>query len=59
MIKTLIIENSQGPTKEQIAEVEEASRHPIVFDEDCPELSPQMIKALKSAVVKRNRNKKA
>lgn len=31
----------------------------INFDEDCEELSPAMMKAFKSAVVQRNRNKKA
>lgn len=30
-----------------------------VFDEDCEELSPAMMKAFKSAVVQRNRKKKA
>lgn len=59
MIKTLIIENGQKPTAEQLKEVEEARKYPIVFDEDCQELSPAMKKAFKSAVVQRNRNKKA
>lgn len=34
-------------------------KSPIVFDEDCKELSPAMMKAFKSAVVQRNRKKKA
>ena len=59
MIKTLTIENGQRPTEEQLKEVEEAKKHPIVFDEDCQELSPAMMKAFKSAVVQRNRKKKA
>ena len=59
MIKTLTIENGQKPTAEQCREIEEAKKHPIVFDEDCPELSPAMIKAFKSAVIQRNRMKKA
>ena len=59
MIKTLTIENGQKPTKEQLKEVEEAKKSPITFDEDCPELSPNMMKAFKSAVVQRNRRKKA
>ena len=59
MIKTLTIENGQRPTEEQLKEVEEAQKHPIVFDEDCQELSPAMMKAFKSAVVQRNRKKKA
>ena len=59
MTKTFIIENGQKPTEEQIREVEEARKSPIVFDEDCEELSPAMMKAFRSAVVQRNRNKKA
>lgn len=59
MTKTYIIENGQKPTEEQIREVEEARKSPIVFDEDCQELSPAMMKAFRSAVVQRNRNKKA
>lgn len=59
MTKTYIIENGQKPTEEQIREVEEARKSPIVFDEDCRELSPAMMKAFRSAVVQRNRNKKA
>lgn len=45
--------------KEQLKEIEEAQKSPIVFDEDCKELSPAMMKAFKSAVVQRNRKKKA
>lgn len=59
MTKTFIIENGQGPTEEQFREIEEAKKHPITFDEDCEELSPAMMKAFKSAVVQRNRKKKA
>lgn len=59
MIKTFIIENGQKPTEEQLKEIEEAKKHPIVFDEDCQELSPMMMKAFKSAVVQRNRKKNA
>lgn len=59
MINTLIIESGQKPMEEQLKEVEEAKRSPINFDEDCEELSPAMMKAFKSAVVQRNRKKKA
>lgn len=58
MIKTLTIENNQELTKEQLKEVEEAKKSPITFDEDCPELSPNMMKVFKSAVAQRNRHKK-
>lgn len=59
MIRTLVIESGQKPTKEQLKEVEEAKKTPIVFDEDCEELSPAMLKAFQSAVVQRNRKRKA
>lgn len=59
MTKTFIIENGQKPTQEQLKEIEEAKNSPIIFDEDCEELSPAMVKAFKSAVVQRNRKKKA
>lgn len=59
MTKIFIIENGQNPTKEQLKEVEEAQKSPIVFDEDCEELSPAMMNAFKNAVVQRNRKKKA
>ncbi len=59
MIKTYIIENGQKPTEEELAEVEAAREHEITFDDDCPELSPAMVKAFKSAVVQRNRKKNA
>lgn len=59
MTRTYIIEHGQRPTEEQLKEVEEAKKHPINFDEDCQELSPAMMKAFRSAVVQRNRNKKA
>ena len=59
MTKTFIIESGQKPTEEQLREIEEAQNSLIVFDEDCEELSPAMMKAFKSAVVQRNRKKKA
>ena len=59
MIKTFTIESGQRPTEEQLEEIEESKKHPIVFDEDCAELSPAMMKAFKSAVIQRNRKKKA
>ena len=55
MIRKYSIHPGQKPTREQLKEVEEAKKHPIVFDEDCEELSPAMQKAFRSAVVSRNR----
>lgn len=36
MEKTFVISKGQKPTKEQLREIAEAKRYPIVFDEDCP-----------------------
>lgn len=66
MIKTYTT-NGQPPTDEQLKEVEEAKKqkskkakkHPIVFDKDCEELSPAMIKAFRCAAIQRNRRRKA
>ena len=59
MTKTFIIDKGQRPTEEQLKEVMEAKKQPIVFDEDSPELSPAMYKAFKSSVIQRNRKKNA
>lgn len=57
MIKKFSIEPGQTPTKEQLLEVEEAKKSPIVFDKDCEEVSPSMAKAFRSAAVQRNRRR--
>ena len=53
------VKMGQKPTEEQIKEVEEAKKHPITFDEDCPEISeetnPLMYEAMMKAVAERNR----
>ena len=46
---------NQPLTEEQIKEIHEAEKKIPVYDEDCPELSPAMIKSLKAAVRNRNR----
>lgn len=56
--QNIYYEKGQKPTQEQLKEVMEAKKYPIVADEDAPELSPAMYKALKSCVIQRNRKKK-
>lgn len=58
MTKTYVIEAGQKLTDAQLNEIEEAKKSPIVFDEDCVELSPAMMKAFRSVVIQRNRQKK-
>jgi hypothetical protein len=38
-----------GLTPEQRAEIREAEKHPIVFDEDCPELTDEQLAEFKPA----------
>lgn len=59
MTRAFTIEKGQKPTEAQMREAEDAKKHPIVFDEDSPELLPAMYKAFKSAVIQRNRRKNA
>ena len=50
MIITDTIKKGQKPTPEQLMEIQEVKNSPITFDEDCEELSPAMMEALKNAV---------
>ena len=59
MIKTYSIKPGQPLTQKQLLEISEARHHPIVFDSDCPELSPSMMRAFKSAAIQRNQKLKA
>ena len=55
MIETYILKEGTPPTPEQLREVEEASQKEITYDEDCPELSPALLKSLRVAAAQRNR----
>ena len=59
MVKKLVTTKGQKPTLEQLREVEEAKKYPIEFDEDCQELSPDLMKAFKNARIQQNRHKNA
>ncbi len=48
----------QKLTKEQIMEIEEAKKKPIVYDKDSPELTSAMEKAFALAAKNRNRYKR-
>lgn len=52
---TLTIKADQKPTKETIKRLSELKDEDIVYDDDCPELTPKMQKALACAVAQRNR----
>ena len=55
MIKTASLDKNQKPKQEQIKEVREAVKRPIVYDEDSPEMTPAMEKAFRLAAMNRNR----
>ena len=55
MTVTYTINEGQKLTEEQRIRIREAANKPIEYDEDCPELSENMMKALKAAVAQRNR----
>ena len=44
-------------TEEQIKEIREAEKMPIIYDEDSPEMTPAMEKAFRLAAKNRNRYK--
>ena len=42
------------PTDEQIRELEEAKKYPIVFEDDCPETTPEMAEKFRKAARERD-----
>ena len=47
MLERRIIYEGQKPTPEQIEEIKALKDRPIVFDEDCPELTDEQLKQFK------------
>ncbi len=47
MIVRYSITKDQKPTPEQIERIREAAKRPIVFDEDCPEMTEEQLKQFK------------
>ena len=58
MIRTVILDRNQKPTKVQIRQIEEATKREIVFDDDSPQLTPAMEKAFRLAAKNRNTQRK-
>ncbi len=54
IVRTVIMPG-QKPTEEQIREIKEAAKRPVVPDEDCPELTPEQYAEM--AEIARNRRK--
>jgi hypothetical protein len=55
MIITRTLSPDDKPTLEQIQEIQEAQKHPITFDEDCPELTHEQLKQFECMLRMRNR----
>ena len=47
MLVQRVIYRGQKPTPEQIEEIKKLKDRPIVFDEDCPELTDEQLKQFK------------
>ena len=56
---TFILEAGQKPPAEMLERLSELKDEDIVYDDDCPELTPGMRKALERAAANRNRLKTA
>ena len=44
---TYILENNEPLTDEEIAMLEEAKKKPVVYDDDCPCTTPEMLSKFK------------
>lgn len=51
------IKENQKPSEEAIERLSALKDEDIVYDDDCPEMTPKMQKALACAVAQRNRFK--
>lgn len=59
MIVTFTNEPLTEEAKKRIySEIEDAKKYPIVYDEDCPELTPEMEEAFRNAARERNIKRK-
>lgn len=55
---TFTIKSNQKPASETLNRLAELRDEDITYDDDCPELTPKMEKALACSVAQRNRLKK-
>ena len=58
MVK-FVINEGQQPSNETLEKLRALKDEDIVYDDDCPEMTPKMQKAFECAVAQRNRFKKA
>jgi hypothetical protein len=55
MIVTTTLSDNEKLTDEEINMIEDAKKYPITYDEDSPEMTPEMEKQFQVAVRMRNR----
>jgi hypothetical protein len=55
MIVTTTLSDDEKLTEEEINMIEDAKKYPITYDEDSPEMTPEMEKQFRVAVRMRNR----
>ena len=55
---TFTIKTNQKPSEETLKRMAALKDEDIVYDDDCPELTPKMQKALACAAAQRNRLRK-
>lgn len=58
IIRYTLSDENATPSKEQIEEIERAKKRPIVYDDDCPEMTPELEKAFLVSAAQRNRLKR-
>lgn len=56
---TFTIKSNQKPSEETLKRLLELRDEDIIYDDDCPEMTPKMQKAFECAVAQRNRFRKA
>ncbi|MBQ6132900.1 MAG: hypothetical protein IJI65_01970 [Lachnospiraceae bacterium] len=57
-MKVFTIKENQKPSEESIRRLSALKDEEIIYDDDCPEMTPKMQKALACAVAQRNRFKR-
>lgn len=57
-MKVFTIKENQKPSEESIRRLSTLKDEEIIYDDDCPEMTPKMQKALACAVAQRNRFKR-
>ena len=52
MAKVMMNSLPAGLTPEEVAEIESAEKIPVIFDDDCPEMTDEMLKQFHRPAIK-------